>query len=224
MTCGRPITSRSVESWTESYHSTNPALFPTASTLFSCKCFRGEIEEKSATILTIGISPYLRCNANVPSTFLPPPPQPQPNPLSPSVSSLPDSPRLFCTAQQLVIRLVSLSLFLSLSLSLSLSPSLHFYLSLLASLSLLQSRVHCRLRNSLPLVAEACNHKLALTPLLNRVDIHCLPFHFPVLQFLPFICAFTLFAVQMYFPAIAFSVFHLGSINFYHSFLTTSPS
>ena len=129
---------------------------------------------------------------------LPPPPQPQPNPLSPSVSSLPDSPRLFCTAQQLVIRLVSLSLLLSLP------PSISIFLCWPPSL--LQSRVHCRLRNSLPLVAEACNHKLALTPLLNRVDIHCLPFHFPVLRFSTIYLCFHTFSqskctfLQLHFP------------------------
>ena len=118
MTCGRPITSRS-----RGRSSRGPRVITPLIPL----CFRqrpryfpaSASEEKSATILTIGISPYLRCNANVPSTFLPPPPQPQPNPLSPSVSSLPDSPRLFCTAQQLVIRLVSF-------LSLSLPPFLSF--------------------------------------------------------------------------------------------------
>ena len=144
MTCGRPITSRSVESWTESYHSTNPALFPTASTLFSCKCFRGEIEEKSATILTIGISPYLRCNANVQSTFLcisiffkpqvylvdeqvlPPPPQPQPNPLSLSLSVFPPrfpTPFLYGST---ISNPISLPFSLSLSLSLSIRDVLDF--------------------------------------------------------------------------------------------------
>ena len=124
MTCGRPITSRSVESWTESYHSTNPALFPTEPTLFSCKLFRGEGEMLCSC--PVHVSRYF--NFFKPQVYLvdeqvlPPPPQPQPNPLSLYPPRFP-TPFLYGSTISNPI-----------SLPFSLSPSLHFYLSLLASL------------------------------------------------------------------------------------------